>query len=390
MRSIFCILLQLAIAGTTQAQTTRNIDVILRSNIGIDTMWDGTPLRVFGMTSKLMNDPDIPAPTIYCNEGDSVILHARSISQGDHHTIHLHGLDVDTRNDGDPATSFSLSHMEDTTYTFIAHHAGTFIYHCHMADVIHVQMGMYGLVVVKAGDDSMRAWTGGPSFDRSFEWLLSEIDSAWHNNIPYPDLLVDTVNVPPYRPSYFLINGKSETQLAGKRLINIVGAPGQTLYVRLANIGFFKNRVIFPTALRARVVDSDGRPLDESVDTDTIEVAPGERYGVLLQPTEMFSGSVAVQYRSMNTGEIWNTQNVTVAISPLAVGHDSELHSAPYPNPAANLLHVPFEGHYAISDIMGVVRLEGRTDGEIQLGTLPPGSYRLVSSGLSWKFAIVK
>jgi hypothetical protein len=102
------------------AQNTIIYNCILRSNAQKDTMCDGRVLPIFGITSKLSEQAKIPAKILYCNEGDSVVLNTKSISQGEHHTIHLHGLDVDTRNDGDPSTSFWLTHMQDTTYSFKA------------------------------------------------------------------------------------------------------------------------------------------------------------------------------------------------------------------------------------------------------------------------------
>src|SRR5882724_332689 len=100
----FLIGLCLLALSDARAQKTITLRLYLRSNIGEDTLWDGSITRIFGIARSLAASPNLPAQTIYCNEGDTVILNTLSISQGDHHTIHLHGLDVDTRNDGDPAT----------------------------------------------------------------------------------------------------------------------------------------------------------------------------------------------------------------------------------------------------------------------------------------------
>jgi FtsP/CotA-like multicopper oxidase with cupredoxin domain len=214
MKQFAFVCLALGYAVALQAQTTVNYNVILRSNATTVTMWDGNVLTAFGMAPSISTMATVPAFTIHCNEGDTVVLNARNVSQGEHHTVHPHGLDVDTRNDGDPATSFWLEHMQDTTYTFIAKHAGTYLYHCHVGDVLHVQMGMYGLVIVHAAGGAVTAWTGGPAFNREYAWLCSEMDEYWHDSIPEHDPLTDTLHIPPYEPDYFLINGKSETQLA--------------------------------------------------------------------------------------------------------------------------------------------------------------------------------
>lgn len=353
MKGIKLILLVLLGTLTAEAQKTINYNVILRSNIGMATMWDGNSFRIFGFAPGLSSQPTLPARILYANEGDTVILNARSVSQGEHHTIHLHGLDVDTRNDGDPATSFWLSHMQDTTYTFIAKNAGTYLYHCHVGDVVHVQMGMYGLIVVKAAGGLPTAWTGGPVYDKDYKWLMSEIDEAWHDNIPEHDTLNDQIVLPPYLPNYFLINGRSEQELAADDSIRITGAQNEFIYLRLANIGFFTNQVIFPAFLNANVLTSDGRPLPASIQTDTLEVMPGERYEVMLSPSAQFTDSILVNYLNMNTDSVWNTQQVPVMISGVkGIGESSAYKPVNiFPNPASQYLHIIPESELIISEI---------------------------------------
>jgi FtsP/CotA-like multicopper oxidase with cupredoxin domain len=325
------------------AQNTITYQCILRSNAQKDTLCDGRVMPVFGITNSLGAAAKIPAKILYCNEGDSVVLNTRSISQGDHHTIHLHGLDVDTRNDGDPATSFWLNHMEDTTYSFRATNAGTYIYHCHVADVVHVQMGMYGLIVVNAAGGAKTAWTGGPAFDKDYKWLTSEIDSVWHYHIPVHDPVVDTVNVPKYVPNYFLINGKCGTELASDDSIKINGAQGEKILMRLANIGFLSNRFIFPAWLNAQIIDSDGRPLPNAIVNDTCYIMPGERFSVLLQPAVQATANVEVDYLDMNTGTTVFMNLVPVNINGIIGIKENSLKNNAvlvYPNPSDNTISI--------------------------------------------------
>lgn len=285
----------------------------LRSNFGDQTMWDGETFRVFGITNTIVETPQAPARTLFCNEGDTVILNTLSFSQLDHHTIHLHGLDVDTRNDGDPMTSFWLEHLQDTTYSFRATHAGTYLYHCHVGDVVHVQMGMYGLIVVKAAGGAQTAWTGGPAYDQGKNWITSEMDRAWHDTIPVHDPDMDTLHIPPYLPDYFLINGKSHQELVHDS-IRISAAVGEKIYLRMGNIGFFNNRIVFPPQVDAEVIDSDGRPVPNPFFTDTLYMMPGERYGVMLTPLQEFDGSIDMGYMDMNTDSVWDTEEIPIHV----------------------------------------------------------------------------
>jgi FtsP/CotA-like multicopper oxidase with cupredoxin domain len=234
--------------------------------------------------------------------------------------------------------------MQDTTYSFRATHAGTYIYHCHVADVVHVQMGMYGLIVVKAAGGVNTAWTGGPAFSQDYKWLTAEYDRSWHDSIPYHDPNEDTVHVPPYIPDYFLINGHSQQELISDDSTRIRGSVNEPIYLRLANIGYCNNKVIFPASLNAQIIDSDGRPLPNAINSDTVNVAPGERYGVMLTPSVEFSGTIEVQFESMNTGLVLQSEFPPVDIVGYYGISENNANSGMtiLPNPAQQNFYVNF------------------------------------------------
>jgi FtsP/CotA-like multicopper oxidase with cupredoxin domain len=358
MKKIFIILLLATTVG--YSQTIVNYNRYLRSNFGSQTMWDGVTLDIYGIAPMLSANPVITAPTIYCNEGDSVVINALSISQLHHHTIHLHGLDVDTRNDGDPATSFELHHMEDTTYSFKANYAGTYIYHCHVGDVAHVQMGMYGSVIVRAAGGINTAWTGGPGFDKEYNFLTSEIDRSWHDTVPVHDTSSNTVTIPPYLPDYFLVNGKSEWQLDADSSLRVDGAQGEFIYLRLSNIGFYDNKYTFPPSLQAQIIDSDGRSLPVAYNSDTLYVSPGERYGVMLNPNAQLIDSIALDYLNLNTGIVANTQYIDVNIIGY-IGLENVLSNdfKVFPNPAKDLIYVELDEEL-IDGTIAITNAEGK------------------------------
>jgi len=321
-------------------QHTEDNLVVLRSNTGSHTLSDNLTIPIFGFAPKLSLPPTLPAKIIECNEGDTVTLNAWNVSQNDEHTIHLHGLDVDTRHDGDPATSFYLKHMMDTTYSFVARHAGTYLYHCHVGDVVHVQMGMYGLVIVKAKNGAKTAWTDGPAYNKEYAWLTSEIDRRWHENIPkhLHDSLGNMImefDIPRYTPTHYLINGKSKQQLNDSATA-IKGSVGENIYLRLANIGFYNNQIIFPSSLNTLIIDSDGRPLPQAIRSDTVTISPGERYGIMLKPSQLLNETIAVQYLNMNTHSVGGVENVPITIDSVNTLEYKTLKSTVpnlYPNP---------------------------------------------------------
>lgn len=339
-RSIYLLLIAVAFTFlSAHSQTVRKYIVVMRSNVGTTTMWDGKVFRIFGFAPSLSASPTLPGVTLYAEEGDSVYIEARAISQGDEHTIHLHGFDSTPKHDGDPLTSHAIGHLQSRIYAYKATHCGTFIYHCHVEDVVHVQMGMYGLMIVKPKGGLNQAWTGGPAYDKEYSWLMSEFDQKWHENIP--KMIGDTLKVPPYNPNYFLVNGKSEQQIASNDSIKISGAKNETIYLRTANIGYYKNSIVFPPELNATIIDSDGRPLPSPIKNDTLEVMPGERFGVLLKCASTYSGTIAVSYLNMNTDSVWNTQKVPVNIGVTDIReNDPDALVQVYPNPASYELDV--------------------------------------------------
>ncbi len=381
---------------SAQAQTVRKYIVVMRSNVGTATMWDNKVLRIFGFAPSLSAQPTLPGVTLYAEEGDSVYIDARAISQGDEHTVHLHGFDSNPTNDGDPLSSHPIGHLQSRIYAYKATHCGTFIYHCHVDDVVHVQMGMYGLFIVKPKGGLNNAWTGGPAYNKEYSWLMSEIDQKWHENIPvytgYP--VADTLMVPPFNPNYFLINGKSEQQIRTDSSITIGGLPNEFIYLRTANIGYYTNQIVFPPELKATIIDSDGRPLPHAIRNDTVNVMPGERYGVMLQCSSDFNGFVNVNYVNMATDSTWNTQKVPVRIGTLGIKKIDLANSllSVYPNPASNVLEVVLydqndlkNNEYAIVNSIGQVVAEGNVVKEasttnsftINVNQLNSGSYYL-------------
>jgi FtsP/CotA-like multicopper oxidase with cupredoxin domain len=363
--------------------------LIVGRNTGTKTFFDGTSTRIFGFTESLSAVVKLPSPTIYIEEGDSVMIDFWNVSQGAPHTIHLHGLDVNMANDGVGMFSFEVGHMEHGYYRFKAPHPGTYLYHCHVASVIHVQAGMYGVVVVRPSDGNpLLNWTGGEAYDHEWIWTGSEIDTVWHNNL-YLNHEHDTLNpmepipIPDqYLPQYYMVNGLSDTQLSDPANY-FYGPENGKAYARISNLGYLGERYIFPPALLARTVASDGRPLPQAVISDTVVLFPGERFETFLQLGSNTLYPVNVEYFNLNTGEVANTQ--TLYIKASGVGLEEAKVTVPtiFPNPSMDGVFYasePFEEAYILSDLSG--RVLRRDQGQcIDLKDQPAGVYLLQYRG---------
>jgi FtsP/CotA-like multicopper oxidase with cupredoxin domain len=367
-------------------------------------LYDGNQIYMMGYTTTIGGAIKAPSPTLNFKEGDSVRIDMWNLSQGPPHTIHLHGLDVNQENDGVPALSFAVEHDDTGSYFFKVPHPGTYIYHCHETSVLHVQAGMYGLVIVRPQSADTLTWENGYSFHREYAWMTSEIDTNWHVDsiINHPhDTTATTHLILDYNPQHFLVNGMSEHQLDNSSA-EIVGGEGETIYLRLANIGNYGNTYLFPAGLNAVVIASDGRPLPASFSADTLEVLPGERYGVLFEANSQFLDSIQVDYFSLNTQEVENTQYVNVDINGYVGVSEINIESRVlmYPNPASSVLNIEFEndeqesGFVRMTNMLGQNVLEQKFSGSkvaLNINTLKSGMYtvQVICENRQWRQQLI-
>ena len=168
MKKLFFFLLLFPVFAS-QAQIDTTVLVIGRTT-GTQYFPDGNYATIFGFIYDIIYPVEIPGPTLTFTEGDSVEIDFWNFSQGAPHTIHLHGLDVNQENDGVPMLSFVVNHMEHGYYKFKAPHPGLYLYHCHVLSPLHVQAGMYGMIVIEPASGLNEAWLGGPQYDKAFNF----------------------------------------------------------------------------------------------------------------------------------------------------------------------------------------------------------------------------
>ena len=226
--------------------------------------------------NKPASKPTIPGPEIRLTEGDHVkiIFHNQ---QKEPHTIHFHGIDNSFKGDGTPGVSQNEVEEGGTyTYEFVAGHAGTYFYHCHVEPDRHPEMGLYGAFIVEPKEQKV-------NYDGEFVLMLSERDPLLsvaegteagaylgttseheHFNGEY-----DTVN---RHPKYFTINGKMDGDIPPLKV-----KKGGKYLIRLINAGSDVHS-IHTHGHHFKIVATDGRENPNPQVKDTISIAPGERY----------------------------------------------------------------------------------------------------------------
>jgi manganese oxidase len=276
----------------------------------------------------------VPGPTIRARQGDSLVINFHNFAPMSH-TIHWHGIHVPWQHDGVPYVSHHPIGEENwggdgstlITYEFTVDRPGTYWYHCHVDTAHHVDMGMYGALIVEPADpghDRVKEPYAGKSLapDREYTLMLDEWDrSHAHANeqaIQYAlsrsgdpmtsandlygfirDYLVmndhynDTfggtpikeerdwypITYPPYFAEYdtFLINGKAMPLTEP-----LYVATGEVVRLRLVNAG----HQVHSMHLHGHhflVAHKDGYKLPSPYYADTILIGPGERYDLYVE-----------------------------------------------------------------------------------------------------------
>lgn len=317
---------------------------------GIQTLATGAPAPtggpIVGNEALLRGQAQFPAPMIYATTGDVVQIRMKNLgvtvatAPDDPHSIHLHGMDVPAANDGVPETSIGAvsalavdalgapvpGRGNVVVYMFVPQDAGTYFYHCHQEADIHVQMGMYGALVVYNPTDAAAA-TGpgvnrggtldGWSYDKDYVLLLSEIDTRQHGS----EQTSGTFNPVNYKPQYWMLNGISFPQtihvgMPGNNWLNwinshlgydpfIVGSVSKThpagsqipvgdkVLLRVINMGFetqpwhmhgFHGKIIgsdqraWPWANLGNIASTTPTPWGQGLEKNTLTIGSGETY----------------------------------------------------------------------------------------------------------------
>ena len=290
---------------------------------GSEQMADGTHVRTWYFGNGFNGDRTVPSPVIEAIEGQTVEVTLDSMLP---HTIHFHGLDVDQANDGVASTSGYVSHMpamggfgrvdgynhlgSPFDYTFIAPHAGTYMYHCHVDTVVHMEMGMIGTVIVRPpGGSATLAWSGGPTFDHEYIWHLHTYDSSWH---VHGQIISSAANAR-YEPDFFMINGRDGVNTLNDPTTAIRGIPaGDRVLIRTTNIGY-QPALVDLGGLMFDVIASDGRPLVSPLTTDQQWVAPGERYDLLLTMPASTNEVATVDYYDIRLANVLGTATTEIS-----------------------------------------------------------------------------
>jgi manganese oxidase len=192
----------------------------------------------------------VPAPMIKVNVGDKVrlVLHNQLPEST---SVHFHGIRVPNAMDGvDPYTQPAVKVGETFTYEFTALEPAVGIYHSHHDAQVQVPNGLFGALLI--GDMPVPASLGPKNVVKEMAMVLND---------------AGTIGLS--------LNGKSFPATEPVTL-NV----GESMIVHYMNEGLMAHPMHLHQPV-GYIIAKDGVPLSVPMPSDTINVAPGERYTVL-------------------------------------------------------------------------------------------------------------
>jgi FtsP/CotA-like multicopper oxidase with cupredoxin domain len=235
------------------------------ANLPLEYSMDGD-VKVFALTAQVVQwqvtptmtveawtyNGSMPGPVIRVTEGDKVRIEFTN-NLPESTAIHYHGLVVPNKVDGVPfITQPPVRPGETYSYEFVARTPGSHMYHSHHNSTKQVGKGLLGAFIVDPKDPNYYAER---AFDREYLMILNDANGG------------------------FTLNGKGFPATAP-----LTARVGEKILVRYMNEGL----VIHPMHLHGfpmTVIAKDGWP-QQPWKCDTLNIAPGERWDVVVEPTE--------------------------------------------------------------------------------------------------------
>ncbi len=269
--------------------------------------------------------PPYGLPLLEAKQGDLVIVHFRNLLD-DGSTVHFHGLRLDAGMDGAHEIVLPKDRFD---YTFVARDAGTFWFHPHFHADVQIEQGLQGILHVReaaaprpdgerilAFDDVKLAADG----ELAGEWTDMDIAHGREGNVllvngapahvdPSPGAPGDPVDPPVLRA--------------------IAGARERWHLVNTANGRFF---LLALPGRTFEVIGWDGGLLGAPYSTETLLVAPGERYDVLVRAPDAPGDAIDLQALPHDRGDGAGGAPVTLLRVEAATGEPGDAspdHAAP-------------------------------------------------------------
>lgn len=210
--------------------------------------WEVTPGKI---VEAWTYNGQVPGPELRVTEGDKIRIVVKN-ELPESTAIHSHGVMLPNNMDGVPfITQPVIKPGESFTYEYTARNPGSHMYHSHHNSTKQVGLGLLGALIIEPKDKS-----ADPAYDLDYTLILNDMLGG------------------------FTLNGKGfpATQPLTAKL-------GQKIRIRYMNEG----QMIHPMHLHGipqLTFAKDGWNLPQPYMNDTVNIAPGERWDVIVDCTE--------------------------------------------------------------------------------------------------------
>ncbi len=336
---------------------------------GFVTMADGRVLYIFGFNDvtgvpadEVMNTgmlaANFPAPTIALDEGDEFYLSLSNVGMVirpdlfDAHTVHWHGYaNASSIFDGLPDASIGINQGATLTYYYNVNEPGTYMYHCHVEAVEHMQMGMLGNLYVRPKQNRLPNGTllgahvhanpdwnadrnldnplvgdkyvyndgdGTTRYDVEVALQIGSFDPVFHD----ADEQIQPLPFETMRDTYPMLNGRGYPDtvnpnplpapaenggLVSQKISSLITATaGQKILLRLSDLNVTRFYTLATTGIPMRVVGYDARlnrgatGLNLYYDTQSLTIGGGESADVILDTTGVAPGTYFLYTTNLN------------------------------------------------------------------------------------------
>ena len=263
----------------------------------------------------------VPGPLIEAKQGDLIIVHFRNELPTDGTTVHFHGVRLPANMDG---AHHAVLPGNGFDYVFIAKDAGTFWYHPHVRADEQIERGLYGALHVREREkprppgervlilDDVKLDEGG---DLAGAWTDLDIAFGRQGNA-------------------LLVNGAPAPTLS-----TTAGSRERWHVVNSSNGRFFELEL---SGRQFEVIGWDGGRIEEPYVVDTLPIAPGERYDILVS-VEGAPGE-QVELRTLPSGHGHSASTLsTEVLLWLALEEGAPRDAAPGEPPSIDPLPVSME-----------------------------------------------
>jgi FtsP/CotA-like multicopper oxidase with cupredoxin domain len=228
--------------------------------------------------------------------------------------------------------------------------SGTYFYHCHVNTPLHVQMGMFGPLIIDpaphpdfpAAKGARRAFVDGPEYDIDTETILVpySVDPRWHELNHAAGLSGDDAGLDRFEPKHFYLLGgelapssKKEGPIIPTRVrARIPNGEVKPTLLRLLNANYFPVNAYFtdaggqPVAM-AELISHDGRPFRDTsspsgparpisetgpLRTSIVNFGAAERYDMLLRPPAAGDYTLTVELLHWITEKVLHTRKIAI------------------------------------------------------------------------------